>query len=886
MKSKFTFGIKLVFIALFLQLIHLQYLKAQSTLPVSPEAYFGFQPGSDGNIFDYEQLISYLQKLDEASPRLEMREIGTSPLGKPMFLLFISSDENIKNLDELGEINKTLALDANLPEGDVDLLSKKGKVFMLATLSMHSTEVGPSQSAPLIAFDLATTDDPVKVKWLDDVVYMMVPNHNPDGMDMVVAHYRKYKGTKYEDSDMPGVYHKYVGHDNNRDFVTLTQSDTKVISEITSKTWFPQVMVEKHQMGGTGVRYFVPPNHDPIAENIDEGLWNWTGIFGSNLIKDLTKEGCSGVAQRYAFDNYWPGSTETCLWKNVAAFLTEAASCNLATPVYIEPSEISVHGKGLSEYKKSTNMPLPWPGGWWRLGDIVKLEIVSTNSILNTCSVNKEEILKFRNKLCKKEVNKGKTQAPFYYILPAEQHDRGEWNDLARLLTEHGIDVFKLSKKVVIDGKNYDDGAFVIPLAQPFRAFIKEVMEVQEYPVRHYTVDGEIIKPYDITTWSLPLHKGVASDEIKTRSKDLENNLAPWSPEQEINITVPENTSAVIFDINCNNSFKAAFVAAASGLKVQRLSADFLSENTTVKKGSFIIPTDDGSNFKQINEILKTINSLPVFVQNINSLNLEDFKMPRMALVESWFRDMDAGWTRYIFDDYNIPFTVLHPGDFEKSDLGKSFDVIVFPDEDADVLMMGKFKSGDGIYSPSSYPPEFTKGIGEKGFDKILKFLNNGGIIITWGESSGLFTTPLKIKYSEENIEDFVLPVQDISKSLIFKPLYCPGSLVKINLKKDHPLTLGMEDQISIFYRGKPIFKTREPNFDMDRRVIASFPDKKILTSGYIENGELLGNKPAMIWVKKGNGQMVLFSFNPQFRASTQVSYKLLFNALLMPKLN
>jgi hypothetical protein len=276
---------------------------------------------------------------------------------------------------------------------------------------------------------------------------------------------------------------------------------------------------------------------------------------------------------------------------------------------------------------------------------------------------------------------------------------------------------------------------------------------------------------------------------------------------------------------------------------------------------------------------------LPVFIQNTENFKLSDFVMPQIAMVESWYHDMDAGWTRYVFDNYDIPFTILHPGDFEKAELEKSFDVIIFPDENPDVLMTGKFKSYDGTYSASTYPPEFTKGIGEKGFDNLLKFINNGGLVVSWGESTGLFSVPLKIKHAEENIEEFSLPIQDISKSLAMKELYCPGSLVKINLKPDHLLTLGMEEEIGIFYRGKPVFKTREPYFDMDRRIIASFPEKEILKSGYIENEELLSNKPAMVWIKKGKGQLVLFSFSPQFRASTSVSYKLLFNALLLPDL-
>ncbi|MCP5046959.1 MAG: hypothetical protein GY940_07285, partial [bacterium] len=273
-----------------------------------------------------------------------------------------------------------------------ETLFKKGKVFVLGTLSMHSGEVGPSQAAAPIAYDLITTRDPLKSSWLKNVVYMMVPCHNPDGMDMVVAHYKKYKGGKYEGSYMPGVYHKYIGHDNNRDFVTLSQADTRAIAGIYNLHWFPQVMVEKHQMGATGVRYYVPPNHDPIAENIAAGIWNWVGIFGSNMIKDMTKKGLSGISQHYLFDDYWPGSTETCIWKNVIGFLTEAASSNYATPILVEANEIRVIGKGLSEYKKSINMPLPWPGGWWRLGDIVQYEIESTMSILKTASLHTRDI--------------------------------------------------------------------------------------------------------------------------------------------------------------------------------------------------------------------------------------------------------------------------------------------------------------------------------------------------------------------------------------------------------------------------------------------------------------------------------------------------------------
>jgi len=187
-------------------------------------------------------------------------------------------------------------------------------------------------------------------------------------------------------------------------------------------------------MGSTGPRYFVPPNHDPIAQVIDEGLWNWSAVFGAALARDMTADGLQGVASHWVFDDYWPGSTETSHWKNIISFLTEAASCKTATPVFIEPTELRVSGKGLSEYKKGVNMLDPWPGGTWSLGDIVEYELSSMASILATAAANRDKILTFRNDLCRKEVEKGRTEPPYYFALPKAQSDPGELAALVELL--------------------------------------------------------------------------------------------------------------------------------------------------------------------------------------------------------------------------------------------------------------------------------------------------------------------------------------------------------------------------------------------------------------------------------------------------------------------
>jgi hypothetical protein len=878
----FTMKNYLYIFILFLVVIFCDIKNIQAQTAQSPLQFFGFEPGSDRNLFDYDQLIAYCKQLDQASPRVEMREIGESPMGKKMYIVFISSPENLAELVRYKEINRKLALDWKMRDSERDSLIAEGKTFLLATLSMHSNEVGPSQAFPQIAYSYVNTTDPEMLRALDNVVFMVVPNHNPDGMQMVVDNYRKYKGTPYEGSTMPGVYHQYIGHDNNRDFVTLTQKDTRVISAIYSQEWFPQVMIEKHQMGSTGVRYFVPPMSDPIAPNVDEAVWNWSWIFGSAMAKDMSVAGCAGVAQHYLFDDYWPGSTATAEWKNMVGMLTEAASVRGASPLYIEKNELKVIGKGLAENKKSINMPLPWDGGWWRLSDIVRYEMQSTWSLLRTASANRQQLLQFRNAMCRKEVQKGKTQAPSYFVVPLKQHDQGELVALVNLLHEHGVSVSRLKADMSWNDKMMHAGDIVVPLAQPFRSFIKEVMESQTFPLRHYMPNGEAIEPYDITSWSLPLNKGLQSYEIPVVVDEIDKNLEAVAVPFTLLKEFPEHDNGYwVFSAANNESYKAAFKSISDGLNVSRTKATITCKGKIIPAGSFIVSVDKG---KKVVDLKSPLTILPEwFPTNPDSLATK-VSMPRIALVESWFQDMDAGWTRYIFDQFNIPYTVIRPGDFAKKTFELNFDVVIFPDENKGILMEGKIKAkeDDDEYFMANLPPEYAKGMGKDGFQKVLKFINTGGTILSWGGSTALFEGLMSIKTSETESEDFRFPFTNISPKLQKAGLNCPSSLLKVNLLPGHPLTFGMQAEAGILTTADQVFQTSLPSFDMDRRVIAFYPEDHVLLSGYCRREELLGNYSALVWLKKGKGNLVLYGFSPQFRGSVPGIYKLLFNGLLL----
>ena len=848
-------------------------LQAQQKIML-PADFFGFRPGADRQMFNYEKMMDYFHLLEKHSDRLKLVKIGTTGFGRPIYAAMISNRKNIARLQTLKSINKQLALNPFLTPSQQDSLVKNGKVFVYATLSMHSNEVGPSQAAPLIAYKLITSTNPQIRTWLNNVVYMMVPSQNPDGMDMVVANYQKYKGTKYEGASLPGLFNKYVGHDNNRDFVTLTQPETRAIAGASDTSWYPQVMFEKHQMGSTGVRYVLPADPDPLAMVVDANLWNWMKIFGANMITDMTADSLKGIAQQYAYDNYRPGSTETSLWKNVIAMLTEAASAKLASPIYVEPTELRAGGKGLAEYKKSINMPAPWKGGWWRLGDIVKYEESSTRAIIKTASLHHDEILRFRNDLCRKEVRKGMTEPPYFYILPLQQHDAGALVDLVRILHGQGVRMYRLTDSVAVNNRIFHQGDLVIPLNQPYRPFIKEVMEIQHYPVRHFTPGGKVIRPYDITSWSLPLNMGLHCDEMDINSRAVRSHLSLLQYPLRLWQNHPEPAKwGYGLSANENNSYQTVFNLLQNNLPVYRTSQEETVAGKILPAGSFLIPNSPNSK-----KIIKTGKVRPVALQTKPSFALHPVRLPRIALMETWFHDKDAGWTRYIFDTYHIPYTVLHPEDVAGTDLTQ-FDVLVFPDMNKSVWLEGK--GSESRYAQTNLPPQYTQGIGKNGLEKIMEFVNGGGKVVSWGRSTSLFEGPQIIQNKNGKKETFVLPFRNTAPSLHRKGLYCPGTFVRVRWKNNQPLTYGMIKHSGVFYSGSAVFSTSLPGFDMDRRVIGWFPQTDLLMSGYAEHINLLSGKPNLIWLRKGKGNLILFAFDPFFRASTPVTFKLVFNALL-----
>ena len=468
----------------------------------SPSQFLKLDVGKDKVLADYRQVRGYFRALDAASPRVKVEVLGKTVLGEEMIMAIVSSEENIANEEKIRQTAKRLADPRGLSGAEAERLYRDGKAVVLVTCNIHATEIAASQMAMEWAYALATATDAETRRRLDNVVLLIVPSLNPDGQIMETEWYRKNLGTASEGGRMPWLYHHYAGHDNNRDWYMLTQPETRALSRAVYHEWNPQVFVDEHQMGTDGPRMFIPPFADPVDPDVHPLIWREVNLIGSNMALRLEQAGKSGLIYGYSFDAYWIGGTRnTGWWKNITGLLLETASARVASPVYIEPSELRGGTKGLIDYQATVNHPNPWKGGWWRMRDIMDYERIASDALLELASRYREDLL--RNVTTRARAAIAAARPGEAYRIPKEQRDWPTAQHLAWLMAEHNVEVRQAA-----------NGDYWIPLAQPYGRFITEMMEPQRYPAVRLQPGKDILRPYDVATWTLPLQMGVRVERM------------------------------------------------------------------------------------------------------------------------------------------------------------------------------------------------------------------------------------------------------------------------------------------------------------------------------------------------------------------------------------
>lgn len=827
----------------------------------SPEAAFGFKMGADGELADWPGLQRYFETVAAASDRVELVDAGPSTEGRRLIAAVVSAPENIARLEEIRANALRLADPRTIDEPAAMALATRQPVIVALGMSIHATEIGATQAAPELLHTLATSQDPEVMRSLRDVVMILFPSLNPDGHALTVDWYRKWKGTEFDGSNMPWLYHRYVGHDINRDAFMMNMAENRTLADFFYRRWHPQVFLAMHQMGPRGARFFVPPNADPVDPNYDPLIWRTAGLLGHAMALALEEDGRQGVVQNALYDYYWPGYEDSApLGHNTVTILTEAASVRVATPITVAKDQLT-GGLGFPDHSPTTRFPNPWPGGEWHLRDIVNYDLSAARGMLGAAARYRGELVRNFYRMGKRQVELGLKGGPFAYLVPPGQFDPHAARKLEQLLIDGAVEVRRTVEPFRIADTVYPQGTDIILMAQPFRAYAKTLLEIQQYPVRRGAPGTPIDRPYDVAGWTLPLQMNVKVDRIDQYFEPPPTTRLDKAAIAPARVWGEARKPAFyIVDGRGNGASIAINRLLKAGAQVSWLTTAMAIEGYTYQPGALVV-----SEAKGVRDAIEGVaRDLGLRVTASAARPPQDARplgSARIALYKPWVENTDEGWTRWLLEQYEFPFENITDADIRRGGLRARFDAIVIPDQGADRLVAG--------HPAGTMPPEYVGGLGTEGVAMLRQFVTGGGTLVTLDSSSELAINMLGA------------PVKDVTRGLPANEYFCPGSVIKLELEAD-PLTYGMPPETAGFCAFNGAFEV-QAGAAADAptaRVIGRYAKSGVLLSGWLEGERAVAGKGAMVEVKAGQGRAILFGFRTQHRAQAHATFRLFFNAL------
>ncbi len=746
----------------------------------APEEVLGFKPGDDRKLASWSSIVEYFRRLDAASDRVKFEELGKTTMGAPFVMATISAPENLARLDEYREIQRQLAdprlLGRNAERKAAQLIAR-GKTIVLITCGIHSTEVGSTLSSTLIAHRLAASDEPEIREILKNTIILLVPSLNPDGVDIVKNWHDRVLGTPYEGTTPPELYHKYVGHDNNRDWYAFTQIETQLTVDKIHNAWHPQIVHDIHQQGANGSRLFLPPYMQPVEPNVPKQLVEGYTELGLFMAKNMLAKGFKGITFDSTYDAWTPARAYSHYHGGVR-ILSETASARLSTPINLKFEELRSR-EGYDPQKASANFPEPWRGGPWSLRDITSYMTTAAFELLTHAAENRERWLRRFYEIGKEAVRPRRAgELVGYKILPSKNS-----GPLEQILQRGGVEIELLSSgsPKSLRGRGATDGEglpMFVRMAQPYGSFAKALLESQQYPNLR-DESGNPIPPYDVTAHTLPLLMGVEVEPVYKPTK--------------------------------------------AGVPIRSEIAQLTGPHHFPKK-------------------------------------------PRVGLYKSHVPSMDEGWTRWVLlsERYLSLGRVESLQDKEVRDgnLRAKYDAIIIPDQSPRAILEGHRKG--------TMPEELTGGLGAEGVKALREFVTAGGTLITLNEASDFA------------IEQFDLPLRDVTAGLPRTQFYAPGSIMRTIIDQTHPIAKGMPRESVAWFEDSPVFEIKGDPAALPRvKIIARYPQSGTpLLSGWLLGEEKMRGRAALVEVGMGEGRIVLFGFRPQYRAQSLATYPLLFNAI------
>jgi hypothetical protein len=871
-------------------------LPAQSRL-TTPEQALGFAIGADYNLATYTQLQRWWEKLATESPRMVLDTIGTTAEGRPQLMAILSSPANLARRDAYRVTSATLAR-GRVDEATAAKLAADGKTIIWIDGGLHATEVLGATALMELVWQFVSQNDPETLRILDDVIILAV-HANPDGMELVSSWYmREADSTQRSFGNLPRLYQKYVGHDNNRDFYRNAQVESQNMSRTMYREWYPQIMYNHHQTGPSGSVMFAPPFRDPFNYVFDPMIPTGLDFVGMAMQRRFAAEGKGGVVSQDAtsYSTWWNGGLRTAAYfHNMIGILTETIGSPSPTTIPINLTRQLPSGNG--------QFPAAW--GPWHFRQSVDYSMTANRAILDLASRYREDLLMNIWRMGRNSIARGSTdhwtttpvlidaaraagnsqpamaaalrapaaRDPRAFVIPAGQAEMGNAIDFLQALSTSGIEIHKATAPFTIQGTTYPKGSFVVRGDQPFRPHVLDMFEPQWHPTDLQYPGGPPKRPYDNAGYTLAFQMGFTFDRIL---EDYDAPLAPVTEEVIRPDPAPFDVRASAWRLSpaSTDAFRAVNRLVASGQKVERLA-----------NGDFLVPASTRS--AGILAELATTRGL-VMPSTTTAVRGTAVRALRVGLWDRYGGSMDAGWTRWLMEQFETPFEVVFAPRLDAGDLRKDFDVLVFVDGAIPSAGRGGGGRGGGraggggrVLDDSTLPAEFRGQLGnitpDETMPQIKAFLEAGGRVISIGSSAMNLATALGVPLENQMTE---AGPDGTPRGISSDKYYIPGSILSVTVDTTQPAARGARPVTDVFFDNSPVFKFGPGAAEQGVKAIATFTAEKPLRSGWAIGQEYLKDGIVMASAPIGQGMAYFYGPGILFRAQPAGTYRFLFNVL------